>query len=78
MVDLFETKIDDFFPEAMFMVDNFSILKSNRNQHRGDALSYVRSYLTGEWKKKQVLKDLESVGIELTSGEQKCFLQLHF
>ena len=57
-----KTKLDDFFPEAMFMVDNFSIWKSNRNQHRGDALAYVRSYLTREWKNKQVFKDLESVG----------------
>lgn len=57
----------------MFMVDNFSVWKSDKNQHRGEVLAYLGSDLTGEWKTKLVFKDLESVGIELTSGGQKCF-----
>ena len=70
---LFETKIDESFPDAMFMVDNFSMCRSDRNQHGGGVIAYLRSDLAGDRKKQLEFKVLESVGIELTSGGQKCF-----
>ena len=37
-----ETKLDSSFPEALFNVENFTLHRSDRNQHGGGVLVYVR------------------------------------
>jgi hypothetical protein len=69
-----EIKIDESFPDAMFMVDNYPMWRSDRNQHGGAVIVYLRSDLAGDRQKQLKCKFLEFVGIEFTSGGQQWFL----
>ena len=40
---LIETKLDESFPNAQFMVDGFSLYRADRNIHGGGIMCYVKS-----------------------------------
>ena len=68
---LSETKLDDSFPDSLFNVDNFSLHRSDRYQHGGGMLAYMRSDLAGDRNKQVEFKDIESLALEVTSDKQK-------
>ena len=70
-----ETKLDSSFPDALFNVDNFTLHRSDRNQHGGGVLVYVRADLTGDRVKQTEFNDLEAIAVEVTSeGEKLLFV----
>ena len=68
---LSETKLDDSFLDSLFNVDIFSLYRSDRNQHRGGLLAYMRSDLAGNRNTQVEFKDIESLEFEVTSNKQK-------
>jgi hypothetical protein len=75
---LSETKLDDSFLDSLFNVDIFPLYRSDRNQHRGGLLAYMRSYLAGDRNEQVEFKDIESLELEVTFNKQKClFLSVY-
>ena len=59
-----ETKLDSSFPDALFNVEYFTLHRSDRNQHGGGVLVYVRADLAEDRVKQTEFKDLESIAVE--------------
>ncbi|XP_056013254.1 uncharacterized protein LOC130052406 isoform X3 [Ostrea edulis] len=65
MLFLAETKIDASYPDAQFVIDNYTMWRADRNKHGGGVLAFLRSDLAGDRKPTFEFKDIESVGIEI-------------
>ncbi|KAK3087255.1 hypothetical protein FSP39_003689 [Pinctada imbricata] len=71
---LSETKIDDSFVDAQFLVDNYSLWRADRNAHGGGIAAYLRSDIAGDRKKGLEFQHIESIGIEINCNDQKWFI----
>ena len=70
---LSETKIDASFPDAQFLIDNFTMWRADRNKFGRGVMVYIRSELAAHRKIQYEFREIESVGVEVTSGNEKCF-----
>jgi hypothetical protein len=68
---LLETKIDDSFPDAEFMVDNYHMWRADRNQHGGGIVSYLRSDIAGDRKNDLEFSSVESIFVEVILDRKK-------
>jgi exonuclease III len=58
-----ETKIDDSFPEAQFLIDGYRIFRHDRTQHGGGLVAYVQLDLPCRCNKS--LETIEMLSIEI-------------
>lgn len=71
---LSETKIDASFPDAQFSIDNFTMWRADRNTFGGGVIVYIRSDLAADRKIQYEFREIESIGVEVTSGMRNGFL----
>jgi hypothetical protein len=71
---LSETKIDASFPDAQFSIDNFTMWRADRNKFGGGVMVYIRSHLAADRKIQYEFREIESIGVEVTSGNEKWFV----
>ena len=71
---LSETKIDASFPDAQFSIDNFTMWRADRNTFGGGVIVYIRSDLAADRNIQYEFREIESIGVEVTSGNEKWFL----
>jgi exonuclease III len=64
---LSETKIDASFPDAQFSIDNFTMWRADRNKFGGGVMVYIRSDLAADRKIQYEFREIESIGVEVTS-----------
>jgi hypothetical protein len=69
---LSETNTDASFPDAQFSIDNFTMWRAYRNKF-GGVMVYIRSDLAADRKIQYEFREIESIGVEVTSGNEKCF-----
>ena len=60
-----ETKLDNTFVDAQFMVDNYLLWRADRNEHGGGVAAYLRSDIAGERKCDYEFQKTESITIEV-------------
>ena len=60
-----ETKLDDLFVNAQFMVDNYHLWRADRTQKRGGVAAYLRSEIAGDRKSDLDFKHIEGINIEV-------------
>ena len=70
---LSERKIDASFPDAQFSIHNFTMWRADRNTFGGGVMVYIRSDLAADRKIQYEFREIESIGVEVTSGNEKCF-----
>jgi hypothetical protein len=70
---LSETKIDASFPDAQFSIDNFTMWRADRDKFGGGVMVYIRSDLAADRKLQYEFREIESIGVEVTSGNEKWF-----
>ena len=70
---LSETKIDASFPDAQFSIDNFTMWCADRNKFGGGVMVYIRSDLAAYRKIQYEFREIESIGVEVTSGNENVF-----
>ena len=68
---LAETKIDDWFANAQFTVDEFHFWRKDRTAHGGGLAVYVRADLPCDRKTNLDFKIIDFVAIEIRIGNHK-------
>ena len=71
---LSETKIDNSFPDATFMVDGFHMWRADRTAHGGGIVAYLRSDIAGERRTDLEFTDIESISVEIKLENSKCLI----
>ena len=72
---LSETKLDDSFPSAQFMLKNFGILyRLDRNSNGGGLLLYVREDIPSKFLKVKSDCNIESICVEVNLRKRKWFI----
>ena len=69
-----ETKLDDSFVNAQFMVDNYHLWRADRTQNGGGVAAYLRSDIAGDRKSDLDFKHIEGINIEVNLNGNKWLL----
>ena len=69
-----ETKLDDSFVNAQFMVDNYHLWRADRTQNGGGVAAYLRSDISGDRKSDLDFKHIEGINIEVNLNGNELLL----
>ena len=69
-----ETKLDDSFPNAQFMMDNYHLWRADRTQNGGSVAAFLRSDIAGDRQRDLEFKHIEGINIEVNLNETRVLI----